>query len=274
MVTARESLRSLLRHDRWIMAAALALAVVGAGGFILAGGGTGMSAIAMTAATGPFGALIAEVPDVLRVEVWSLTYGVIIFVMWWLMMVAMMIPSAAPTVLLFGAIYPARGLWGMVEFLLGYLAIWAGMSLIATVVQAGLAASGMISPMYMTLGAPYLAAAMLILAGLYQVTPMKKACLSHCRGPVDALTRHRRDGPLVAFRMGAVHGMCCLGCCWALMALLFVGGVMNLWWIIGLMVLVALEKLAPDGERVARVVAVVLVAGGGVWLAALLGAAV
>ena len=256
------------------MVAALVLAVVGAGGFIVAGGGTGMSAIAMTAQTGLLGALIAQLPDILRVEVWSLSYGMIIFVMWWLMMVAMMIPSAAPTVLLFGSLYPARGLSGMVEFLLGYLTIWAGLSLIATLVQAGLAAGGMISPMYMTLGAPYLAAAVLIVAGLYQVTPLKKACLSQCRGPVGALTRHRRAGPLAAFRMGAVHGLYCRGCCWALMALLFVGGVMNLWWIIGLMALVALEKLAPEGERVARAVAFALVGAGGVWLAALLGALV
>ena len=268
-MTALAALRQVLGHDRAVMAAAMALATAAAGGFVLAGGGTGMSAVGMSAATGPLGALLATVPDMIRPEVWTPLYALVIFVMWWLMMVAMMVPSAAPTVLLYGALHPQRGVAGMGAFLLGYLAVWAGFSLVATAAQGGLAAVGMISPMYMTLAVPWLGASLLIAAGLYGLTAMKAVCLDHCRGPVAALTRHRRTGRWAAFRMGAQHGGCCLGCCWALMALLFVGGIMNLWWIIAMMALVAIEKLAPQGPWVSRALAVVLLGLGLVWMAAL-----
>ena len=268
-MTALAALRQVLGRDRAIMAAAMALATAAAGGFVLAGAGTGMSVVGMSAATGPLGALLAGVPDMIRPEVWTPLYALVIFVMWWLMMVAMMVPSAAPTVLLYGALYPQRGLAGMLAFLLGYLAIWGGFSLVATAAQGGLAAVGMISPMYMVLAVPWLGATLLIAAGLYQLTPQKAACLDHCRGPVAALTRHRRTGRWAAFRMGVWHGGYCLGCCWGLMALLFVGGVMNLWWIIAVMALVAIEKLAPQGRWVSQALAVVLLGLGLVWMAAL-----
>jgi predicted metal-binding membrane protein len=185
-----------------------------------------------------------------------------IFVMWWLMMIAMMVPSAAPAVLLYGALNPAQGMRGMLEFLTGYLAIWAGMSLLATALQGTLAAGGLISAMYMNLALPWLGALVLIGAGLYQLTPIKRACLARCRGPVEALTRHGRRGQWAAFRMGALHGRHCLGCCWGLMALLFVGGIMNLYWILGLTLYVALEKLTPFGDRLARPMGLSLVALG------------
>jgi predicted metal-binding membrane protein len=121
--------------------------------------------------------------------------------------------------------------------------------------------------MYMNLATTYLAAAVLIGAGLYQLSPLKAVCLDHCRSPVEALTRHRRTGHAAAFRMGLVHGGYCLGCCWTLMALLFVGGVMNIWWIVGIAVYVAIEKLAPGGRRVAKVTAIILIVGGLVLLA-------
>jgi predicted metal-binding membrane protein len=105
-------------------------------------------------------------------------------------------------------------------------------------------------------------AAVLIGAGLYQVTPLKRACLNNCRGPVQALTRHRRSGRLAGLRMGMAHGLDCLGCCWALMALLFVGGVMNLWWVIALALYIAVEKLAPGGDRLARPFGILLVLAG------------
>jgi len=144
----------------------------------------------------------------------------------------------------------------------GYIAAWAAFSLVATAAQGALAALGLVSPMFMTLVLPWTGAIVLIGAGLYQFTPLKAACLDHCRGPVDALTRHRRTGRAAPFRMGLLHGSYCLGCCWALMALLFVGGIMNLWWIAGLAVYVAVEKLAPAGERLARVMGVMLVIAG------------
>jgi predicted metal-binding membrane protein len=252
----------LLRHDRIIVAAALFLAVFAAAVFILAGGGTGMSAIGMTAHTGPAGALLAETPDMVTPMRWTPGHAMVIFIMWWLMMVAMMVPSAAPTILLYSALNRSRGALASLMFGLGYLAVWGVFSVLATAAQGTLAGLGMFSSMFMTLATPWLGAAVLVGAGLYQLTPIKAACLNHCRGPVDALTRHRRTGRAAAFRMGLLHGSFCLGCCWALMALLFVGGVMNVWWIIGITVYVAVEKLAPGGGRLARPVGVALVLAG------------
>ncbi|MES2665849.1 MAG: DUF2182 domain-containing protein [Pseudomonadota bacterium] len=251
----------ILRHDRMIMAVALWLVVAAAAVFILSGGGTGMSAIGMSARTGPAGALLTGLPDMVAPMHWTPGYGLMIFVMWWLMMVAMMVPSAAPTILLYAALNRSGGAAPLL-FGAGYLAIWAAFSAVATAAQAGLAALGLMSPMFMTLAMPWLGAAVLIGAGLYQFTPLKAACLAHCRGPVEALTRHRRTGTAAAFRMGLLHGRFCLGCCWALMGLLFVGGVMNLWWIVGVTLYVALEKLAPGGDRLARPLGAALVLAG------------
>lgn len=245
-----------------IVIASLLFAVTLSACFILAGGGTGMSALDMSLDTGPAGALIAGSPDWVEPLVWTQGYTIVILVMWWLMMVAMMVPSAAPVVLLYGALHPERGALGALEFLSGYLVAWAGFSLAATAVQSLLSASGLISAMYMNLASTYLAAAVMICAGLYQLSPMKAACLDFCRNPIKALTHHRRTGPAAAFRMGLVHGGYCLGCCWALMSLLFVGGVMNIWWIVGITLYVAVEKLAPGAKHVARVLAAALIVGG------------
>lgn len=252
----------MLRHDRLIMAAALFLVVAAAATVILSGGGTGMSAIGMTAHTGPAGALLASLPDMVAPMHWTPGYAVVIFVMWWLMMVAMMVPGAAPTILLYTALSGPRAAAAPLLFVAGYLAIWAAFSAVATAAQGALAALGLMSPMFMTLAIPWLGAAVLIGAGLYQLSPLKAACLAHCRGPVEALTRHRRTGPGAAFRMGLLHGRFCLGCCWALMALLFVGGVMNIWWILGITLYVALEKLAPGGDRLTRPLGAALVLAG------------
>ena len=258
----RAAIQRILTRDRIIAVASLALCVAASAWYILGGAGTGMSSVDMSMETGPAGALIADTPDMVMPHVWSLRYAIVIFFMWWLMMVAMMVPSAAPVVLLYGALHKERGALAPLEFLAGYLAIWAVFSLAATLLQGLLSASGMISAMYMNLSSKYVASAVLIGAGLYQLSPVKAACLHHCRGPVEALTRHRRTGRAAAFRMGLVHGRYCLGCCWALMALLFVGGVMNIWWIVGIAIYVAVEKLAPGGKTVARFMAALLLVAG------------
>jgi predicted metal-binding membrane protein len=258
----QSTVERVLARDRLIVIASLLIGVVLSAWFVLEGGGTGMSSIGMSIQTGPAGALLSGTPDMVSPTVWTLHYAAVIFLMWWLMMVAMMVPSAAPVVLLYGALHRDRGALGQLEFLSGYLAIWAAFSLVATVIQGFLSASGLLSAMYMNFAATTLAAVVLIGAGLYQLTPVKAACLAHCRGPVEALTHHRRTGRAAAFHMGLVHGRYCLGCCWALMALLFVGGVMNIWWIVGTTLYVAVEKLAPGGKRVARLMAAVLVAAG------------
>lgn len=249
----------LLRKDRLITVGVLALAVLIAAAYIMSGGGTGMSAISITARTGPAGALLASTPDMIMQVDWTLGYVAIVFVMWWLMMIAMMVPSAAPTILLYAALNSSRGAWAPVLFSAGYLAIWGIFSGAATAAQAAFAQFSVISAMLMTVTAPWLGAAILVGAGMYQFTPLKAACLHHCRGPVEALTRHRRTGRAAAFRMGLVHGRYCLGCCWSLMALLFVGGIMNIWWILGIAIYVAIEKLAPGGDRLAQPMGAILI---------------
>lgn len=267
----RPAVERILTRDRLIVVTSLALSVALSAWYIVGGAGTGMSAMDMSTETGPAGALLAGTPDMISLHVWSFRYATVIFVMWWLMMVAMMVPSAAPTILLYGALYRERGASGPLEFLAGYLVVWGAFSLAATLVQGVLSAGGWMSAMYMNVAAAYMASAVLIAAGIYQLSPVKAACLDHCRGPVEALTRHRRTGRLGAFRMGLVHGRYCLGCCWALMALLFVGGVMNIWWIAAITIYVAVEKLAPGGRIVSRIMAAALVVSGVALLTASLG---
>lgn len=258
----RSAIERLLARDRWIVVVSLAVGVALSGWYIVDGAGTGMSSIDMSMETGPAGALIAGTPDMISPHLWSFRYAFVVFAMWWLMMIAMMVPSAAPTVLLYGALHRERGSWAPLEFVAGYLTIWGAFSLAATLVQGLLSAGGMMSAMYMNVATAYLASAILIGAGLYQLSPIKAACLDHCRGPVQALTRHRRTGRAAAFRMGLVHGRYCLGCCWALMALLFVGGIMNIWWIAAITIYVAMEKLAPVGKSLSIATAGALILAG------------
>jgi predicted metal-binding membrane protein len=176
------------------------------------------------------------------------------FSMWWVMMVAMMLPAAAPVILLYAKAVSSRGAEDKPatrSFLAGYLAVWGAFSLLAAALQAGLERLALLAPMTMGSGGRWFSAAVLVAAGLYQLSPLKEACLSRCRNPAVFLTRHYRPGRAGAFRLGLLHGAYCVGCCWLLMALLFVGGVMNLAWIALLTLLVAAEKLLPGGRRVA-----------------------
>jgi len=133
----------------------------------------------------------------------------------------------------------------------GYLAIWTLFSLAATGAQWALDRAALLSPM-MVASSPWLGALLLAAAGAYQLTPAKEACLRHCRAPAHFIAAHWRPGVAGAFRMGAIHGVFCLGCCWALMGLLFFGGVMNLLWIAAITLFVLGEKLLPAGRRTAR----------------------
>lgn len=187
---------------------------------------------------------------------WTAARFGLTFSMWWIMMVAMMLPSASPTILLYTktaardrrASRPATG-----SFLLGYLLTWGGYSLFATFLQMGLEQFDLLAQMSMAMNSRYLSSALLAAAGLYQLSPLKETCLRHCRSPAHFLSRHYRPGSSGALRMGMIHGSYCVGCCWLLMALLFVGGVMNLAWIALLTLLVAAEKLLPLGRRFATV---------------------
>jgi predicted metal-binding membrane protein len=225
----------LLRRERLIVAGGLALLVLLCWLFVIDGAGmpTGMAAMQ----TPPFGALV---------------------LMWWLMMLAMMVPSAAPAVLLYGRVRQIRGgdaqIGATSVFLGGYLATWLAFSLIAALAQKLLTGPSM------TLDNRFLEAGVLLAAGVYQLSPLKAACLRECRSPAEFISRHWRPGWDGAVRLGVRHGLYCLGCCWTLMALLFVGGVMNLVWVVALTLVVATEKLAPAGRLVGRAAGVLLIA--------------
>lgn len=190
---------------------------------------------------------------------WSAERILLTLAMWWVMMVAMMVPAAAPTVLLYAkSAKPSHS----GTFLAGYLLCWLGFSIAALGLQFVLEEAGRLSHMHMALSSRSLAGALLIAAGLYQFTPLKGACLAHCRSPAHWLSRNYRPGRSGALRMGLSHGAYCLGCCWMLMLLLFVLGVMNLAWVAALTLLVAAEKLLPRGEMIARIGGALFIAWG------------
>lgn len=185
------------------------------------------------------------------------------FAMWALMMVAMMLPSASPMILIYARVarhnFGAAASSGITLFALSYVLVWSVFSLAAAFAQALLVHSGVVHSMRLQLGDGRLAGALLIAAGLYQLTPLKAACLDKCRSPLAFLSRGIRPGAAGALRLGIAHGLYCLGCCWVLMLLLFVGGVMNLAWVAGLALLVAAEKLLPWPQlRVALAITLVV----------------
>ena len=198
--------------------------------------------------------------------VWTPAYLLAAFTMWSLMMVAMMLPSAAPMILFYARFARRSGMAGpgpaIALFALVYVAVWTAFSLLAALLQAALVGSGAVSGMALALGDRRLAGALLLLAGLYQLAPLKQACLAGCRSPLDFLLRRWRPGLAGALRLGGAHGLYCLGCCWALMLLLFVGGVMNLAWIAALALLVLAEKMAPPRLRLRPTLGIALVLAG------------
>jgi predicted metal-binding membrane protein len=193
---------------------------------------------------------------------WTVLNVVAVFVMWAVMMAAMMLPSALPMIVAFARLGERNGEPSRARvFVAAYLLVWAGFSAVATVLQWVLQAADWVDPMIVSTS-PLLSGALLVIAGVYQFTPLKKVCLNSCRTPVGFLLGEWRTGVGGAFRMGLRHGLFCAGCCWAVMALLFVGGVMNLPWIAALSIVVAIEKLVPHGERIAIVLGVVLIVAG------------
>ena len=195
----------------------------------------------------------------------------LLLAMWWVMMAAMMLPSAAPMVLLYGKVRLQHGEGAAIGpsgvFLAGYLLAWLVVSAIATLLQLFAARGGLIDAMTMRSSSRVLAGATLVAVGLYQFSPVKDVCLVSCRSPAAFLTRHWRPGILGAIRLGLLHGIYCVGCCWLLMALLFVGGVMNFLWIAALTLLVAAEKLLRRGQIIARLTGLVLILWGAAKLA-------
>jgi len=253
------ALPALLRRDRAVVLSGLAAVVVLAWAYLLFGAGIKMEMMDMGG-----GQMMAMSPE------WTLGYGLIFVVMWVAMMVAMMLPSAAPAILLAAALDRRRSTasapqQGML-FASGYLLVWSAFSLLATLLQWGLDEAGLLSGT-MAAGNRILAGAVLVAAGAYEWTPLKNTCLAHCRSPIAFLLQHWRQGRLGAVVTGMRHGLFCLGCCWILMALLFVGGLMNLLWVAAIALLVLIEKTAPWGGRMARITGVVLAIWGAAALA-------
>lgn len=183
---------------------------------------------------------------------WSASTFVMMFVMWWVMMVGMMVPSAAPMILVFATITRSQAEAEnpgppIALFTATYLAVWAAFSLIATLAQWGLSEAALLSPA-MTSSSQWLTIGLLAACGLYQLTPLKQACLRNCRSPLSFLMSRWQAGNPGVIKLGFSHGTYCLGCCWLLMALLFVGGVMNLFWVALIAVLVLAEKVLPRGD--------------------------
>src|SRR2546425_9248725 len=256
---------ALLRRDRVIVGAALAALTIAAWLYLLhlASAMSDMAMLDMPTMPGMAMAMPA-------VHAWSWVEVGVLVVMWGVMMIAMMTPTAAPMILMFSTIHRRRTAEGRPAvptaiFVLGYLVVWTIYSVVAALAQAGLHSAAMLSSA-MAATSPLLAGGLLVAAGVFQWTPLKRACLATCRSPLSFLMTSWREGRAGAFVMGLRHGLYCLGCCWALMALLFVAGVMSLVWVAALAVAVLVEKVGPRGDLVGRVVGLLLV-GAGAWLA-------
>lgn len=233
--------------------------------YLWTGAGTGMSALDMTT--------LALFPHRLRSDAGGMDPALpTAILMWWTMMIAMMTPSAAPLILLYQralrhyGLREAKSPVSAVSLLSGYLAAWLVFSVCAALLQRILQPSGLVSSMMLWSKSATLSAVVLAAAGLYQFSPLKRACLAQCRSPARFIAAHWRPGVAGAFRLGARHGMYCVGCCWLLMTLLFVGGLMNLVWIAALSLAVFVEKIVVRGERASRALGIVLLAWAGVTL--------
>ncbi len=260
-------IEALLRRERLIVTGMLLCSTALAWAYLLHGAGMGMSAVDMTRMV--YGDHSVMKPGMMMASDWTPGYATVMFTMWWVMMVAMMLPSAAPVILLAASVNRkasrTRPFGSAGAFMGGYLVAWGVFSLVATMLQWVLQQSGLLSAMTLDSRSPVLTGSLLIAAAIWQLTPVKQACLRHCRSPVTLLVSHHGRP---AFATGFAHGAYCVGCCWFLMLLLFVGGVMNLFWIIALALLVLVEKLLPRGRTAGLVLAAVLaVAGIGILIA-------
>ena len=254
---------STSRRERWIIAGALGVIVLAAWTWMIREA-HGMNLSGMCECVGmPLGANTGVG--------WPVETLLPLFLMWAGMMVAMMLPSAMPMMLTFAAVSrnrrrQERPYVPVTIFVAGYVAIWSGFSLLAAIAQWFLHHEALLSPAMVTRSA-WLGGTLLLAAGVFQFTPLKHTCLTKCRAPFDFIMTRWREGSLGAFRMGVDHGLFCTGCCWALMGLLFVAGVMNIFWIAALSLLVGLEKLLPRGLWLSSATGVILTAWGA-WLIA------
>ena len=258
-----DRLESLFRHDRGIIVAALC-GITGAAWWHMLGEARGMQATGLCQCLG----MAMSGPDV---KPWTLSTLPPLALMWAEMMVAMMVPSAAPMILTFARVNHARREQGrpfvpVSLFLIGYLLVWSGFGAAAALAQWGMHGAALLSP-GMKSNSPLLGGALLLGAGIFQWTPWKRGCLQHCRSPLSFLLSAWREGRAGAITMGLEHGAYCAGCCWLLMLLLFVVGVMNMLWVAVLSLAVLLEKVLPQGGKVAAIFGALLCCWG-IWMMA------
>lgn len=247
---------TVLRRDRLVVLAGLGGVTVLAWLYLI------LLAAGMVDGPGAMGEAMANA----RPIPWTAGDFALMVLMWSVMMVGMMLPGATPMILLFAMINREKREAGYPfvptgAFALGYAGAWTAFSLFATILQWALHSAALLSPMLVSTSA-VLAGALFIAAGAYQLTPLKHACLKNCRSPVHFIMTRWRSGAGGALRMGLEHGAYCVGCCWFLMGLLFVLGVMNLLWVAALTILVLVEKAAPHGEWTARISGVAMLAAG------------
>lgn len=261
-VTSIQRIEAIVRRDKFVTAAALGILTVLAWAYLVRMERE-MSAAAseaeMHAAMGMAG---------MDATAWGFSELSALFIMWAVMMAGMMLPSAAPVILLTAGVYRRRGGEqagrSTAAFVSGYLVAWTVFSALAALTQAGLHSAALMSASMASKSA-WLAGALFVVAGLYQWLPLKNACLTHCRSPLQFLTEEWREGTRGAFVMGLRHGVFCVGCCWGLMLLLFATGVMNLAWVAAIAAFVLVEKLLPHGLRIGRYAGVLLIAWG-LWV--------
>jgi predicted metal-binding membrane protein len=255
-MTAPRVLERALRRERWLVASSLLLVAALAWACLL-----------WMAATMPGMSLSLHDLLAMPVQAWDAAYFLMIFLMWAVMMVGMMLPAAAPAVLIFTRVLQNRPdsphpVMRSYLFAAGYLLVWVLFSLVASLAQWRVETALFRQPA-LAMHASLAGGMLLLAAGLYQLTPAKDACLRQCRSPLDFVSRHWRRGNGGALSMGAGHGLYCLGCCWLLMGVLFAVGVMNLLWVAAISIFVLLEKLLPPGVPVARTGGVLLLMAGG-----------
>jgi predicted metal-binding membrane protein len=246
MASSTGLLEAMIRRDRLVLVTGMLVVLALAWGWLVLGAGMDMSAIEMTRMAGMDGWMMEQ-------AVWTPAYALLIVSMWWVLLLFARVKRKEKAA---GSPLMPTG-----AFATGYLIAWGGFSIVAAGLQWVSETAWLMSPMLQTTNL-WLGAAILVGAGLWQLSPLKTMCLRHCRSPLGFLIGHWRTGRLGALRMGLEHGAYCLGCCWFLMALLFFGGVMNLYWIVGLAVFVLLEKTIPLGHWLGRVAGVVLIGWG------------
>jgi len=256
----RPLLLRIAAREHWIGAACLALMCGLAWWWLWRISALDMSSSAMDAM-----GMAGPMQHGARADVWSATYLGPAFAMWAIMMVAMMLPSASPMILLHATL-SQRGASpthsATLAFALAYLLVWTAFAALAAIAQAMLVSRGLVEAATLAFGRRWIGVALLAATAFYQVSSLKDVCLSACRSPVSFLMRHWRPGISGAVRMGLIHGLYCLGCCGFLMLLLFIGGVMNLAWVALIAAVVLVEKYASPRWHASRLIAILLLVAG------------